>query len=142
MNPCPEAFVISKCMANLQSKVSGVGVDEARRYTSIASVPMYEGQVGLSHFPRLLNDLIEQAVPDDLSGVVSMKINSQVLFSIRRYATSLQRLGSSGKLAFWRRCSFPTRGFERRKYRPRYDPNESLTSILRWRYSPPVCVHQ
>jgi hypothetical protein len=29
MNPRPEAFVMSQCMANLQSKVAGVRVDEA-----------------------------------------------------------------------------------------------------------------
>jgi len=45
-------------LANLQSKVAGVRIDKTRCYTSIASVPMYKGEISLSHFPRLLNHLI------------------------------------------------------------------------------------
>ena len=40
MNPRAEGFVMAQCVANLQSKEAGVGVDEARGYASIASVPM------------------------------------------------------------------------------------------------------
>ena len=58
--------------ANLQSKVAGVRIDEARCYTSIASVPMYEVQIRFSHFPRLLNHFIEHAIPDYGGRVVSV----------------------------------------------------------------------
>ena len=63
---------MSQHVANLQPKVAGVRIDEARCYTSIASVPMYEAEIRFSHLPRLLNHLIEDATPDNGCGVVSM----------------------------------------------------------------------
>jgi hypothetical protein len=59
-------------LANLQPKVAGVRINEARCYTSIAPVPMYQGEIRLSHFPRLLNHFIEHPTPDNGGGVVSM----------------------------------------------------------------------
>ena len=44
----------------------------ARRYTSIASVPMYEVQISFSHLPRLLNHFVEHPIPDNGGRVVSM----------------------------------------------------------------------
>jgi hypothetical protein len=55
INPRPKAFVMSQRVANLQPKLAGVRIDEARCYTSIATVPMYEVQIRFSHLPRLLN---------------------------------------------------------------------------------------
>jgi len=59
-------------VANLQPEVAGVRIDEARCYTSIASVPMYEVQIRFSYLPRLLNHFIEHAIPDNGGRVVSM----------------------------------------------------------------------
>ena len=41
VNPRPKALVMSQGASNLQPKVAGVRIDEARCYPSIASVPMY-----------------------------------------------------------------------------------------------------
>ena len=45
---------------------------------------MYEVQIWFSHFPGLLNNLLEHTTPNDLGWVVSMKINRQVQPSIPR----------------------------------------------------------
>jgi hypothetical protein len=72
VNPRPKALVMSECMANLQPKVAGVRIDEARCYASIASVPVYEVQKRFSHLPRLLNHFIELTTPDNGGRVVSV----------------------------------------------------------------------
>jgi hypothetical protein len=63
---------MSQRVANLQPKVASVRIDEARRYTSIASVPMYEVQIRFSHLPRLLNHFVKHPTPDNGGRVVSM----------------------------------------------------------------------
>jgi hypothetical protein len=63
---------MSQGVSNLQPKVAGVRIDEARCYTSIASVLMYEVQIRLSHLPRLLNHPIEHTIPDNGGWVVSV----------------------------------------------------------------------
>ena len=63
---------MSQRAANLQPKVTGVRIDEARCYTPIAAVPVYEVQIRFSHFPRLLDHFFEHAIPDNGGGVVSM----------------------------------------------------------------------
>ena len=72
VNPCPKALVMSQSMSNLQPKVAGVRIDEARCYTSIASVPMYEVQIRVSHLPRLLNNSIKHTIPDNGGWVASV----------------------------------------------------------------------
>jgi hypothetical protein len=63
---------MSQCVANLQPKVTSVRIDEARCYTSIAPVPVYEVQIRFSHLPRLLNHFMEHATPDNSGWVVSV----------------------------------------------------------------------
>jgi hypothetical protein len=72
MNPLPKIFVVSQSTANLQPEGAGVRIDKSRRDPSIASVPMDEIHVRLSHFPRLLDDLSEHTIPDDLAWMVSV----------------------------------------------------------------------
>jgi hypothetical protein len=72
MNPLPKIFVVSQSPANLQAEGAGVCIDKSRRDPSIASVPMDEIQARLSHFPRLLDDLSEHTIPDDLAWMVSV----------------------------------------------------------------------
>ena len=63
---------MSQSAANLQSEGTGVRVNESWRDPSIASVPMDEIQARLSHLPRLLDDLSEHTIPDDLAWMVSV----------------------------------------------------------------------
>jgi hypothetical protein len=72
MNPLPKIFIVSQSTANLQPEGAGVRIDKSRRDPSIASVPMDEIHVRLSHFPRLLDDLSEHTIPDDLAWMVSV----------------------------------------------------------------------
>jgi hypothetical protein len=72
MNPLPKIFIVSQSTANLQPEGAGVRIDKSRRDPSIASVPMDEIQVRFSHFPRLLDDLSEHTIPDDLAWMVSV----------------------------------------------------------------------
>lgn len=63
---------MSQRLANLQPKVAGIRIDEARCSTSIAAVAVYEVQIRFSHLPRLLNHFIEHATPDNGGRVISM----------------------------------------------------------------------
>ena len=72
MNPLPKIFVVSQSAANLQTEGAGVRINKSGRDPSIASVPMDEIEAWLSHFPRLLNDLSEHTIPNDLAWMVSV----------------------------------------------------------------------
>ena len=72
VNPLPKAFVVSQCTANLQAKRAGICVYKTRYDPSITTVSVYEVQIGLPHFPGLLDDLFEYTIPDDLGWVVSV----------------------------------------------------------------------
>jgi hypothetical protein len=72
MNPLPKTYFVSQSAADLQAEGASIRVDKARRDPSVASVPMDEIEVWLSHFPRLLNDLSEHTIPDDLAWMVSV----------------------------------------------------------------------
>lgn len=72
MNPLAKTFIFSQGAADLQSKGSGIGVDETGCDPSVSTVSVYEVQIWLPHFPGLLNDLFEYTAPHDLGWVVSM----------------------------------------------------------------------
>jgi len=97
---------MSQCVANLQPKVAGVRIDEAWCYTSIASVPMYEVEIRLSHLPRLLNHFIEHATPYYGGWVVSVEVNGQLLSSpLGPCCLNSGVRPSEAQLGFWQNWS-------------------------------------
>ena len=57
VNPLAKGLVMSQCVANLQSEVTGVRVDEARADPSMPAMPVNERQFRFAHFPDLLHQI-------------------------------------------------------------------------------------
>ena len=72
MNPLTKILVVPQSAANLQAEGAGVRINKSGCDPSIASVPMNEIEVWLSHFPCLLNDLSKHTIPNDLAWKVSV----------------------------------------------------------------------
>jgi hypothetical protein len=77
-NPFTQRFVLAQSTPDTKTEITGIGVDEAGAYATIAPVPVNEYQIPLAHLPGLLYELMKESTLDNLGGVKSVKVNFHV----------------------------------------------------------------
>lgn len=98
-NPSSQSGVLAKGTAYLKAEVSGIGVNEAGGDSSIPTMTVDDAQMGLSHFPNLLDDLFKRAAPDDVTWMIAMQVD----FHTGPYSTGISPpAGSMSAMAILR----------------------------------------
>ena len=93
-DPLAKRLLLPQRPPNAKAKVSGVGIHKSRRNATIATMPVNERQLTLTHFPCFLQDLTKNSVENDFSWMVAVKVN----FHLSPWfvgAVELQRLALS-----------------------------------------------
>jgi hypothetical protein len=74
-NPLAQFKLMTERAAYRQAKITCVGVDEAWRDSSIATVPMNEAEVRFPHFPGLLHNLGQHSAPHYVAWMIPVQID-------------------------------------------------------------------
>jgi hypothetical protein len=66
-DPLAKRLLLPQRPPNAKAKVSGVGIHESRRNSTIATMPVNERYLMLTHFPCSLQYLAKNSVENDFS---------------------------------------------------------------------------
>jgi hypothetical protein len=74
-DPLAKRLLLPQRPPNAEAKVSGVGIHKSRCNATIATMPVNERQLTLTHFPCFLQDLTKNSVENDFSWMVAVKVD-------------------------------------------------------------------
>jgi len=74
-DPLSKRLFLPQRPPNAEAKVSGVGIHKSRCNATIATMPVNEGQLTLTHFPCFLQDLTKNSIEHDFSWMVAVKVD-------------------------------------------------------------------
>jgi hypothetical protein len=74
-NPLPQVVVTAQGAANFEPEVPRVRINKTRRDSTISTVTMNKSEMGVAHFPGLLNDFYKCAGLHYVEGVITVEVN-------------------------------------------------------------------
>ena len=75
VNPSAQRFIVSQRPSYLQSEEARVGVHEPWCDAAVPPMSVDQDQFSLTHLPGLLHEFRQDSTPDNVPGVISVKIN-------------------------------------------------------------------